>query len=169
MVYDKKMTALFLLNFNEAYRSAKSLMSSYHRIGVLMPLTGSLLNSLNEDALDKLDPFRVRYSDLQDSLGNKTFRSILLLEEEKPGSNLDVFHKMEKRKIIKISNNWKLLRYIRNLFSHDYPATDADKAESLNVAYDNTLNLVNVVENVIEYMEEKLKFNMKDFPSLIKK
>lgn len=32
--------------------------------------------------MDTLDTFRVRFCDLQDSLGNKTFRSILLLKEE---------------------------------------------------------------------------------------
>ncbi len=132
---DQKIAALFLQNFNEAYRLAKLLMSSYNRITNLMPLKGSSLLSLNAEELDRLDAFRVRYCDLQDSLGNKTFRSILLLEEELPGSNLDILNKMEKREIIKTFDEWKLLRYIRNLFSHDYPETDQDKAEALNIAY----------------------------------
>lgn len=167
MTYDKKIANLFLLNFSEAYRSAKLLMSSYSRIANLMPLKGELLNSLSEDDLDRLDAFRVRYSDLQDSLGNKTFRSILVLEEEIPGSNLDILNKMEKRGVIKSFEEWKLLRYIRNLFSHDYPETDDDKAETLSIAYSNTLNLVSTVDSVIRYMQEKIHFPMSNFPYLI--
>ncbi len=169
MVYDKKNADLFLQNFNEAYRSAKLLMLSYERLTNLMPIKGSLLNSLNMDDLDKLDAFRVRYCDLQDSLGSKIFRSILVLEEEAPGSNLDALNKIEKRGIIKTFEEWKLLRQIRNLFSHDYPDSDEDKAEFLSIAYSNTQNLVEVVDNVIQYMQEKLDFNMKSFPFLLKK
>lgn len=169
MVYDKKNADLFLQNFNEAYRSAKLLMLSYERVTGLMPIKGSLLNSLDMDDLDKLDAFRVRYCDLQDSLGSKTFRSILILEEEIPGSNLDMLNKIEKRGLIKTFEDWKILRQIRNLFSHDYPDSDEDKAEFLTIAYANTLNLVKVVDNVIQYMQEKLDFNMKSFPFLLKK
>ncbi len=166
MTYDKKIANLFLLNFSEAYRSAKLLMSSYQRIANFIPLKGEALSSLNVDDLDKLDAFRVRYCDLQDSLGNKTFRSILILEEEMPGSNLDILNKMEKRRIIKTFDEWKMLRYIRNLFSHDCPETDTEKAETLNIAYSNTLLLVQVVDNVIKYMEDTLNFSMTDFPPL---
>ena len=169
MTYDKKIAELFIQNFNEAYRSAKLLMSSYNRVANLMPLKGNVLTSLNEDDLDKLDAFRVRYCDLQDSLGNKTFRSILMLEEEIPGSNLDMLNKMEKRGIIKTFEAWKLLRYVRNLFSYDYPETDDQKAETLNIAYSNTLSLLKVADNVIKYMEDKLNFPMKNFGKNLRK
>lgn len=168
MTYDKKMAALFLLNFNESYRSAKLLLSSFDRITNLMPLKADSLSSLDEDNLDKLDAFRVRYCDLQDSLGNKTFRSILILEEEIPGSNLDILNKMEKRRIIQTFESWKVLRRIRNLFSHDYPETEDEKAETLNIAYANTLNLIDVLNNVISYMENKCQFPMSEFSVLIK-
>lgn len=169
MKYDQKNADLFLQNFNEAYRSAKLLMSSYNRTLHLMPLKGDQLSSLSEEDLDKLDAFRVRYCDLQDSLGNKTFRSILVLEEEVLGSNLDILNKIEKRQIINSFDEWKLLRRIRNLFSHDYPETDEDKADALTEAFFHVVNLVSVVDNVCRYMQEKNDFNMKGFPSLIEK
>jgi hypothetical protein len=169
MEYDKKNADLFLQNFKEAYRSAKLLISSYTRILPLMPLKGEQFQSLNEDDLDRFDAFRVRYCDLQDSLGNKTFRSILVLEEEIPGSNLDILNKMEKRQIIESFGDWKLLRNIRNLFSHDYPETEDDKADALNEAFSHTVNLVTVVDNVSIYMLKKELFSMNDFPFLIKK
>ena len=144
-------------------------MMSHDRLRNLIPLNSVSLNTLNADELDKLDAFRVRYCDLQDCLGNKVFRSILNLEEETPGSNLDILNKMEKRLILNSFNDWKELREIRNLFAHDYPETDEEKAEILNVAYSITLKLVSTIDNVIDYMVRKLEFSMSQFPFLIGK
>ncbi len=167
MDYDKNLANLFFLNFNEAYRSAQLLMMSYDRTAKLFPLKAEVLNSLTPDDLDKLDAFRVRYCDVQDSLGNKTFRSILMLEEEELGSNLDILNKMEKREILHSFEEWKELREIRNLFSHDYPETDEEKVEILNLAYAHTLQLVVTLDKVIEYMKSKLSFTMNQFPLLV--
>ncbi len=169
MVYDKKIAELFILNFNEAYRSGKLLLESHKRIGKLIPLEEGFLKKLEIDDLDKLDAFRVRFCDLQDSLGNKTFRSILNLEEEETGSNLDTLNKMVKRGIINSFDDWKKLRNIRNLFSHDYPDSDKEKAEALNIAYSFSLKLIGTLDNVIKYMEQTLNLPLKEFPPLIKK
>lgn len=167
MDFDKDLAKLFLLNFNEAYRSAKLLMLSFNRMASLIPLKPDSLKTLNADDLDKLDAFRVRFCDLQDSLGNKVFRSIINLEEEQTGSNLDTLNKMEKRGIINSFPVWKHLREIRNLFSHDYPETDEEKAEALNIAYWSTQELVNIVNNIINYMGTALPLGQ--FPIISKK
>ncbi len=52
------------------------------------------------DALDKLDAFRVRFCDLQVVLGNKVFRSLLTLEMEPNGSNLDLLNRIDKRGLL---------------------------------------------------------------------
>lgn len=151
MLFDKKNMNLFLCNFHESYRSAKLLLSSYQRLQPIMPLTEQKFLHLDWDDLDKLDAFRVRYCDLQDGLGNKTFRSILVLEEENFISNLDIFNKMEKRGVISNYNDWKLLRFVRNIFSHDYPVTDQEKGEILNIAYSRTPDLIHIVNTTISY------------------
>lgn len=166
MKYDKNLANLFLLNFNEAYRSAGLLQSSYARIASLMPLKGSRLSTLSEEEVDRLDAFRVRYSDLQDSLGNKIFRTLLLLEEESPGSNLDILNKMAKRRVIPSFEEWKTLRGIRNLFSHDYPETEDERAEVLNAAYSTTPKLLAVLNNVIHYTNTTPQLAMDHFPVL---
>lgn len=167
MHYDANIGNLFILNFNESYRSAKLLITSHARVESLIPLHQETLKNICDDDLDKLDAFRVRFCDLQDSLGNKTFRSILALEEERIGSNLDVLNKMEKRGIINSFEEWKELREIRNLFSHDYPETDEEKVESLNMAYANSLKLVGIVDSVISYIIKKVQLPMEQFPFLL--
>lgn len=167
MEFDKNIAKLFLLNFSEAYRSATLLLMSYDRTVSLIPLKAESLKNLNADDLDKLDAFRVRYCDLQDSLDNKVFRSLVCLEEEQPGSNLDTLHKMEKRGILTSFEEWKQLREVRNLFVHDYPETDEEKVEALNTAHSNTLKLISIIDSVINYMK-KWDFSMTQFPLLLK-
>lgn len=166
MVYDKNIAALFLLNFKEAYRSAKLLVISHQRIEKLIPLDSSKMGKLSNEELDRLDAFRVRFCDLQDSLGAKTFRSLLKLEEEESESQLDVINKIDKRKIITSFEDWKKLREIRNLFSHDYPDSDEQRAEALNVAYHHTMPLIKTLDNTKSYVEKHLKISMQQFPFL---
>lgn len=169
MVYDKDIATLFLMNFNEAYRSAKLLVLSYQRIGHLIPLNATGIQKLSVEDLDKLDAFRVRFCDLQDSLGSKTFRSLLKLQEEDCETQLDIINKIDKRKIITSFDNWKKLREIRNLFSHDYPDSEEQRAEALNIAYDHCLQLVDTLDNVKGYVEQHLPISMNEFPFLNRK
>lgn len=53
---------------------------------------------LDDETLERLDAFRVRYAQLQDLLASKLFRGLLKREEEPPESMLDIPHAMEKRK-----------------------------------------------------------------------
>ena len=69
-----------------------------------------------------------------------------------------MLNKIEKRGLVKTFEDWKILWQISE-----------DKAEFLTIAYANTLNLVKVVDNVIQYMQEKLDFSTKSFPLLLEK
>lgn len=168
-MYDDNLAKIFVMNFQEAYRSAKLLILSHERIEALIPLTPSRMKNLTIDDLDKLDAFRVRFCDLQDALGSKVFRSIIKLEEEETETQLDVINKIEKRHIIPSFESWKKIREIRNLFSHDYPESDEQRSESINTAYENTMILIETLDNINAYVQRSLKLPMKGFPLLNKK
>lgn len=149
--FDRKLAALFLANCGEAERAAENLRISLSRTAHLLPLDGATLEILDEDARERLDAFRVRFSDLQDLLSGKIFRGLLILEEEKPISQLDVLNAMEKRAIIPSFQEWKRLREIRNAFTHDYPAHANDRAEALTLAVEGALELLAVWDRVGGY------------------
>ena len=69
--------------------------------------------------MERLDAFRVRYGDLQDRLGNKVFRNVLLAEDEEPVNMADTPNSMEKRSILSSADAWRNTRAIRNAFAHD--------------------------------------------------
>jgi len=148
---------VLLSNLSEAYRSANHLASSRQRIGHLMPLNGSQMALLSENEMEKLDAFRVRFCDTQDCMGNKLFRSLLKVELETAETMLDVINKMEKRRIISSVDEWKTIREVRNLFAHDYPDSDQKRAEVLNLAYEQTIPLLEILDLFTNYVDDHLK------------
>jgi len=166
MHLDSKLLKLFYQNLNEAYRSAKLIILSYPRISNFFPLEGDKLLVLDIDALDKIDAFRVRFCDLQDAIGHKVFRSLLILEMEEIGSNLDVLNQIDKRGLITSFENWQEIRNIRNLFIHDYPDTVDFKAKILTQAFKHIQELIDVLNRVIEYSKKFSNLEFSEFPSL---
>ena len=61
---DEKYLALFKSNWSEAIRTAQRLKSSLARLNQTFPLSEHVLASADDDLFDKLDAFRVRFSDL---------------------------------------------------------------------------------------------------------
>jgi hypothetical protein len=166
MHIDPKLFKLFLQNFDEAYRSAKLIILSCPRVKQFFPLSGASLKDLDIEALDKLDAFRVRFCDLQDAVGHKVFRSLLCLEMESLGSNLDVLNQIEKRDLISSFESWQEIRNIRNLFIHDYPDTLDYKAKILTAAFEKTPELIHVINNIIRYFQKTLKVELHEYAFL---
>jgi len=150
------VAALFLSNYGEGSRAARNLRTSLARTDHLFPLDGATLEGLDEESRERLDAFRVRYADLQDLLAGKLFRGLLMLEEERPLSQLDVLNAMEKRAIISSFEEWKRLREVRNAFMHDYPEHANERAEALTAAVDGARELLAVLERLGRHVSEHI-------------
>lgn len=149
---ESKYITLFENNWSEAMRTAVRLRSSINRLSHDFPISVIGLKEADEDLQDKIDAFRVRFADLQDCIGHKLFRNLLKLEDEAPISMLDVLHMMEKRQIITSSHQWKLLREVRNTFSHDYPESESERAQALNLAWEHAEQLLLILVNLYNYL-----------------
>jgi hypothetical protein len=149
--YDPALAALFLANYREGLRAARNLRISLERTADLFPLDGAALEDLGIEGRERLDAFRVRFADLQDLLAGKLFRSLLMLEEESPASQLDVLNAIEKRAIIPSFQEWKRLRNIRNAFTHDYPEHVNERAEALTLAVGGARELLAVLDRLGAY------------------
>ncbi len=164
--YDLDIADLFIQSYGEAVRAARNVRVSIRRTSELFPLTAITLEQLDDDALERLDAFRVRYAQLQDLLANKLFRSLLRLEEESTGSMLDVLNAMEKRGIIVSFDDWKILRELRNTFMHDYPDKVGLRAEALTQAHGRAGELCQVLMRIREYAIVKIGLAAINFPEV---
>jgi len=149
--YDRDLAALLQANYREAARAAGNLRVSLRRTQTLFPIAAQTLESLDEEAKERIDAFRVRFADLQDLLAGKLFRGLLRLEEEPALSQLDVIHAMEKRAIVPSFDDWKQLRVIRNAFMHEYPEEAAERAEALNLAQTGAIGLIETLARLRAY------------------
>ncbi len=48
------------------------------------------------------------------------------------------------------------MREIRNLFAHDYPESEQERADALNLAFENASELLIILYRTYEYMIRKL-------------
>jgi hypothetical protein len=69
--YDSELAALLVANYGEALRTAARLSTSLERTEDLFPLTGDALARLDDGGAERLDAFRVRFSDLQDLVARR--------------------------------------------------------------------------------------------------
>ena len=159
---DEKYLPLFVSNWSEAIRTARRLDSSLSRLKETFPLSEQTLIGANDDLFEKLDAFRVRFADLQDCMGNKLFRGIMKLEDEKIFTMPDILNAIEKRDIFDNALQWKTIREVRNSFSHDYPETESEKIEALNMAYKISPQLFLVINNIMQYMK-KYNISLEEF------
>jgi hypothetical protein len=155
MTLNSSYLKLLIQNWSQVCRSAKRLSVSLKRLDQSLPLTLESLESADEDLFEKLDAFRVRYGDLQDCLGAKVFRSLLLTEDEEPLNMADTLNRMEKRGVIESADHWRTLREIRNAFAHDYPEAQAARVEAINLAWQSAPALLAVAKNVFDYCQKQ--------------
>jgi len=91
------------------------------------------VNSLaNSDAhSDILDAFVARFGRLQDRLGDKLLPTLLRLNMEKVGSQLDNLILAEKLGWLSSTDDWIELRGLRNLLIHEYLQSPSDLLKPL--------------------------------------
>ncbi len=71
--YDKEIAALFIQTYADTVRAAHNVTVSIKRTAHLFPLSSTILEHLDDDGLERLDAFRVRYAQLQDLLAKKLY------------------------------------------------------------------------------------------------
>lgn len=154
MLLNPRYVPLLLQNWSEVNRCAHRLNSSLVRLQADFPLTGERLTTDDESLFERLDAFRVRYADLQDAIGNKLFRSILLVLDEKSINMAETLSKMEKYAVLSSVDEWRLMWEIRNSFSHDYPDAEQERAQTLTRAWQTAPALLSVVLAADKYLQQ---------------
>jgi len=99
-------------------------------------MTGHIFETLSDDQIRSLDQFILRFTKLQDAMGNHLFPSILqfLQEPYEERPMLDKLNRLEKLGYINSSDLWQDIRNIRNKFTHDYPDDGDRNAALINMA-----------------------------------
>ena len=112
-----------LLRLQDAWRECER--NDYHlrhalrSLTATMPMTAEKFQHLNDDHVQSLDQFILRFSKLQDAMGGRLFPAILqyLQEQYEERPMLDKLNRLEKLGFIERAEDWQAIRMARNKFA----------------------------------------------------
>ena len=126
-------------NLKESYIHLKRLESAYHEIekSYQFPISKDNFKAIVNDItlMAFSDQVIYRFSKLQDTMGAKLFKSILLSQGENVDKPfLDILNQLEKIDIIKV-DEWFEIRDLRNEIAHNYDDNEELALNILNTIY----------------------------------
>ena len=127
---------------------------AHQNIQALFPITEPVYQALSAEKIAFIDQYIFRFAKLQDAIGDKLFKQILVVSDEQV-ENLsfrDILNKIEKFGIINDRNGWIQMREIRNDVSHEYPVISDEAIVALNSIYHLKEKLEMVFESCLQYL-----------------
>ena len=145
------------LNLNESYKHLLRLNGAFEQLNLKyrFPIDKGSYQKIVENIQDLAfsDQIIYRFSKLQDSIGAKLFKSLLLYQGEnidKPF--LDILNSLEKIDVVDVEE-WFEIRDLRNEIAHDYEDNDNIAIEILNTIYE----LKNELEKILHSIKGIIK------------
>lgn len=139
---------------NECDKDLLRINETYEDIKDMIPLSVSKYTTLNKNEVRYIDQYLYRFSKLQDTLGQKVFKSILAIYEPniEPLPFLDVLNRLEKLHFLEDKNEWLALREKRNRIAHQYDDEPYEMVQALN----DILYYKKILETIYLHIRNKL-------------
>ena len=150
-VYQEKVEK----SLEECVKHLRRMNWAHERMSPSMPLTACTYVELSEETVGYIDQYLFRFSKLQDALGNKLFRAILLFlgEDIENRPFTDILNRLEKLELIPSRDEWLALRSVRNELSHEYEDNPEEMSEILNEIFAMKTTLESYYHTIASYYE----------------
>jgi hypothetical protein len=147
-----------LQTLEECNKHIKRMLYAYRKMTKFMPLDAIKYDHLTEEQVESVDQFIFRFSKLQDAMGERLFRGVLifLAEEVKNKPFLDLLNRLEQLEIIESKDEWLFLRTLRNALSHEYFNESEANALNINMVYENTEKLYDIFVRIKRHIHDNL-------------
>ncbi|MBM2837827.1 MAG: hypothetical protein HW415_452 [Deltaproteobacteria bacterium] len=141
--------------FAECARHSRRMLSAYNKVLVIFPMDVNKYRILTDDEIEHIDQMVYRFSKLQDSIGERLFKSVLIFLEEdiKNKPFLDVLNRLEQLAILPSKDEWLRLRKLRNELSHEYSNEDEENVAALNMLFDEIKTINSVFLGIRNYFD----------------
>lgn len=143
--------------WRECERNIYHLCRALSSLDFILPMTGEMFEHLTDAQVQSVDQFILRFTKLQDAMGNHLFPSILqyLQEQYEERPMLDKLNRLEKLGYIQSAEAWQNIRNTRNKFAHDYSDDGEKNAALINVASEAAEEMYIILSEI----EKKLKID----------
>ena len=127
------------------------------KVAHLFPVTKELVSMFNEDEISYIDQIVYRFSKLQDAIGQKLFKAVLIYLDEDVMNKaaIDIFNRLEQLTIIENYESWKDLRDLRNELAHEYEEDANETAEKLNAMFEKKSYLEKYLNDIRNYLSKR--------------
>jgi len=145
-IYKQKLLKIF----NECDKHIIRIQSASTKMQSIMPLDKDKYLNLSDDEVESIDQFLFRFSKLQDAMGEKLFKTILLYLEENIENKpfIDILNRLEKLELLVDVNVWRELRNDRNDLAHNYDDDPEETSEVINRLYYKKDILINIYQTI---------------------
>ena len=136
--------------WRQAMRHRHHMRHALASIAPHRPLSAATLADLDDDAVQDIDQFVLRFGKLQDVLGTRLFPALLdvLQEPYEDWPMLDKLNRLEKLGLLESTEAWEKLRALRNHFAHEYPDEPALRAAYLNQGFDAAASIETIMQRI---------------------
>ena len=136
--------------WRQAMRHRHHMRHALASIAPHRPLSAATLADLDDDAVQDIDQFVLRFGKLQDVLGTRLFPALLdvLQEPYEDRPMLDKLNRLEKLGLLESTEAWEKLRALRNHFAHEYPDESALRAAYLNQGFDAAASIETIMQRI---------------------
>jgi hypothetical protein len=92
----------------------------------------------DDDKASYLDQYLYRFSKLQDSIGQKLFKTVLAYKKEEVSNKsfIDIINRLEQLEYVRDVDSWFMLRDTRNQLAHDYEDDVEELVAIINKIFD---------------------------------
>jgi hypothetical protein len=144
--------------FYECDKHIERINSASEKMKSFMPLDKIRYETLDNDEVVYIDQFLFRFAKLQDAMGQKLFKNILIFLKEDIENKpfIDLLNIMEKIGLIESANVWKELRNDRNELSHNYENEPEQMSETINILFDKKDILISIYEGIKKYYQQRI-------------
>jgi hypothetical protein len=128
-----------------------------------LPFNNDSYFKLSDIEVSFIDQFLYRFTKLQDLIGQKIFKLILIIEDEfdEGHSMRDILDKMERFKVISSVDDWQNLREIRNEITHEYPLLESESIAALNFLFLKFPELFQILSNSMAIISKRIDIFVK--------
>ncbi len=138
--------------FSESEKHILRLNSASQKMSSFMPLNKERYEHLSENEIEHVDQFLYRFAKLQDAMGQKLFKHILLFLDEKVENMpfIDILNKLEKLELLENATIWRELRDDRNDLAHNYEDDPEEASLIINKLFikkDILIQIYNKIKN----------------------
>ncbi len=148
LVYRQKLLGNIAESRKHLMRLESALLLIQNRFGFPLGKESFVKLIENVEYLAYSDQVIYRFSKLQDCMGAKLFKSLLMYEGENTDKPfLDILNRLEAMNIVCV-DKWFELRDIRNEIAHDYDDGDGVAINILNAIFDQISELKNILLSI---------------------